>query len=215
MKILAFGDERSAALYDGYTPEKFPEIDLVLGCGDLDRRYFSYVGGLFNAPIYYVLGNHDAKYVEDPPIGGEDIDRRIVRADGIRILGIQGSYWYSGQSLQYSETAMRLRLLRVYPKLWLSGGVDIILAHAPPDLCYDSKDPAHRGFRVFNDLIRRFRPRYFIHGHIHMRYLRKKKRVIKIGETYVVNASGYYVLDYEKGPPERDIRDSSKGVCNI
>ncbi|MFY9146079.1 MAG: metallophosphoesterase [Bacillota bacterium] len=205
MRILAVADERVPQLYDEFDVNRFPKIDLIIGCGDLDPAYRAYLMGAFLAPMYYVRGNHDTG--RDENVGGEDIDCKIVKYKGISIAGFGGSMWYGGGPLQYTEWQMKWRVWKLYPRLWLNSGVDIVIAHAPVKGCQDGPDVCHRGFAVFRDLIKRFRPKYFLHGHVHMNYRRGLKRVQRLEDTWVINCSGYYMFDYEEGPSERDRGD--------
>jgi len=84
-------------------------------------------------------------------------------------------------------------------RFWLRGAPDIVVAHAPPRHVGDGEDRCHRGFDVFGQLIAKYRPRYFVHGHIHRNFLRDEDRVTRIHDTRVINAYGYLVLDYETG----------------
>lgn len=204
MKILAVADERSPQLYDQVDLERFPKIDLIIGCGDLDPEYRAYLMGAFLAPMYYVRGNHDTGRSHDA-VGGEDIDGRIVEYKGITIAGFAGSMWYNGGPLQYTEWQMRRKVWRLYPRLWLKRKLDIVIAHAPVKGCQDGPDGCHRGFAAFRALILRFKPKYFLHGHVHMNYRRNVQRVQRLGDTWVINCSGYYLFDYEAGPNSRDI----------
>ena len=199
MRILAVADGRSQRLYEHYNPERFGRVDLLLGCGDLAADYMSYLMGIFCVPMLYVKGNHDVSFETDPPMGGEDIDGRIVEYKGIRILGLEGSMRYNREPLQYSQRQMNYKIWKLGFKLKRKG-VDVVIAHSPPFGCNDAKDVCHTGFRAYGSLIERFRPRYFLHGHVHMNYGRKTERVAKLYDTYVINCSEFYLLDYEKGP---------------
>ena len=41
----------------------------------------------------------------------------------------------------------------------------------------------------------KYRPRYMVHGHVHQSYQYNFKRVRHHGDTTVINAFGYYLLD--------------------
>ena len=103
---------------------------------------------------------------------------------------------YSGGPHQYTERQMERRIQRLRLKLVRAGGVDIVLAHAPPRGCGDADDFAHRGFEAFLPLLDRYSPKYFIHGHVHKSYTGAGfQRVQRYGGTLVINGSGKYVLD--------------------
>ena len=48
---------------------------------------------------------------------------------------------------------------------------------------------------MFNRLIEQYKPRYFVHGHVHMSYGRQFVRLDKVGETTVINAYEKYIVE--------------------
>ena len=197
MRLLLLADEADRYLWDHYRPGCLEGTDLILAAGDLPPEYLSFLVTMANCPLLYVHGNHDGIYEERPPEGCECIDGRLVRVNGLRILGLGGSPRYSGGPHQYTERQMRRRVRRLWLPLLHAGGADIILTHTPPRGLGDQDNRTHRGFEVFRRLIDRYRPRYFIHGHIHIRYVPGKPRFLHCGETTVVNACGKVWLDIE------------------
>lgn len=195
MRLLLLSDRESPYLYDYYVPGRLAEYDLMLSCGDLRANYLSFLVTMGRARLLYVHGNHDVNYTRNPPEGCECVEDRLVTAGGVRILGLGGSALYNGGPFQYTERQMRRRLFRAGWLVRRAGGVDIMLTHAPPRGCGDAEDLAHRGFEAFYPFIERFKPRYLIHGHVHMNYGRDLPRVQKIGETTVINAFERYVID--------------------
>ncbi len=195
MRLLLLSDRESPYLYDYYVPGRLAEYDLMLSCGDLRANYLSFLVTMGRARLLYVHGNHDVNYTRNPPEGCECVEDRLVTAGGVRILGLGGSALYNGGPFQYTERQMRRRLFRAGWLVRRAGGVDIMLTHAPPRGCGDAEDLAHRGFEAFYPFIERFKPRYLIHGHVHMNYGRDLPRVRKIGETTVINAFERYVID--------------------
>ncbi|MEW6232478.1 MAG: metallophosphoesterase [Chloroflexota bacterium] len=194
MRILVVSDVEESILYDHFQREQWPPIDLVLSCGDLQASYLSFLSSAFNVPVYYVCGNHDESYAQEPPEGGEDLDGRLVDFRGWRIAGLEGSHWYNGKECQYQEWQMRLKTWRLTPLVWLHGGLDIVVTHAPPRGCHDAEDLCHQGFESFNGLIRRHRPSYLLHGHSHLSYQRGQ-RITRLGQTTVINSYGHYLLE--------------------
>ncbi|MBQ7713512.1 MAG: metallophosphoesterase [Oscillospiraceae bacterium] len=195
MKLLLLADTESKYLWDYYRPGRLDGIDLILSCGDLDADYLSFLVTMGRAPLLYVHGNHDGGYAARPPEGCDCIEDRLVTVNGLRILGLGGSACYNGGAHQYGEREMLRRLMRLYPALLRAGGVDVVLTHAPPRGVGDGDDLPHRGFRCFRLLIDRFRPRYFIHGHVHGNYGADVPRVLRCGGTTVINAYERYVLE--------------------
>ena len=191
MKILLVADEESPRFWDYYQPGMLKDIDLMLSCGDLKSDYLTFLVTMGRAPLLYVHGNHDGRYKSRPPEGCDCIDGRLVTVKGIRILGLGGSRRYNNGEHQYTERQMLARVVRLQPQLLLHGGPDIILTHAPAAGLGDGEDLPHQGFEVFLRLLDRYRPRYLIHGHNHLRYGRNIPRLMKYGDTTVSNACGY------------------------
>lgn len=59
MRILAVSDRVLDKLYSGQTRRMFPDIDLIIGCGDLPFYYLDFLTSALDAPLVFVRGNHD------------------------------------------------------------------------------------------------------------------------------------------------------------
>lgn len=197
MKILALADEESAYLWDYFEKSKLEGIDLIISCGDLNPKYLSFIATFTNAPVIYVHGNHDKKYKTMPPEGCICIEDEIYIYKGVRILGLGGSMKYNSDECQYTEREMKKRVRKLRWKLFRSKGFDILVTHAPAFGLNDGEDLPHRGFKVFNTLIEKYNPKYFLHGHVHMRYGRKHVRYDTCKDTKVINAFERCVFEYE------------------
>ena len=199
MKILIVSDEESPALWDYYTPGRLRDYDLILSCGDLKAKYLSFLVTMARCPLLYVHGNHDTDYVKEPPGGCDCIDDALVVYNGIRILGLGGCRRYNARDHQYTEAQMRRRIRKLRWKLWRSGGVDIVVTHAPPEDLGDGEDPAHWGFAALKELLDKYHPKYLVHGHVHLRYGQNQTRELQYGESRIINASERYVLEIPEG----------------
>ena len=184
MKILAIADEESKYLWDYFEKSKLEGIDLIISCGDLDPRYLSFLATFTSAPVLYVHGNHDDKYERIPPEGCICIDDRIYVHEGVRILGL-------------TEREMKKRVRKLWPKLWFRGGFDILVTHAPAYSLNDGRDLPHQGFKIFLKLLEKYRPKYFLHGHVHMSYGRNHKRYDKYQDTNIINAYERCVFEFD------------------
>ena len=200
MRILAVADEESRYYYDYYTPGKLDEFDLILGCGDLHRSYLEFLVTMAHCPVLYVHGNHDESYATQPPGGCVCIDDMIYNHNGVRILGLGGSYRYREGTYMYTEGQMRARVRKLWYPLWRNHGFDILLTHAPARHLNDLDNLTHRGFECFNDLMDRYQPAYFVHGHIHKNYGIKIPQRQKRGGTEVINAFEYCAFDFKPAP---------------
>ena len=197
MKILVLADQRSKSLYEYYEPEKLEGVELIISCGDLDPGYLSFFATVCHAPLIYVRGNHDEVYEDQPPEGCICIEDDIDVHKGIRIMGLGGSMQYIPRaSNQYTEKAMKKRIRKMRWKLWRHKGFDILVAHAPAYQLNDMEDLPHRGFESFRDLMEKYKPKFFIHGHVHANYGGAFKRRDQYGDTMVVNAYEYHMIEY-------------------
>lgn len=199
MKILSISDMVVPELSEQFDARQFDGVELVLSCGDLPPEYLASIREQLDVPLYYVRGNHDIRYQNSPPVGCLDIHQRWITFKGLRIMGLEGSRWYNGGPIQYRDYQMRQMIWRMTPGLWFKGGVDMVITHAPPRHIHDAEDRCHRGFDSFLKLINRFKPRYFIHGHIHAYITDPSQRVTLVGNTHVINTFAYHLLevDYE------------------
>lgn len=196
MKILLVSDKEEPYIWDYFDRERFADVELILSCGDLKAEYLSFLVTMIKAPLLYVHGNHNTDYLKNPPEGCISVEDRIYIHNGIRIIGLGGSHRYNDNEFQYTERQMEKRINRLKPKIWWNKGFDILLTHAPAFGLCDGSDICHRGFKSFNILLDRYTPRYLIHGHQHLNY-KNQKRIIKYKDTEIINAYGYYLLDYK------------------
>ncbi len=197
MKILLLADTESEYIWDYYDENTFKDIDFILAAGDLKASYLEYVSTVTKKTLYYVMGNHDTSYDTKPPLGCICIDGKVVDIKGIKVLGLGGSMKYSKGVNQYSERQMTRRFNKLKLSIYKQGGIDIFLAHSPAFGVEDGEDLCHKGFKVFHDILSLLNPTYFIHGHKHLNYDYKAKRIYTIGNTTCINAYNYHILECE------------------
>ena len=205
MKILALCDQVVEQLYSPSIKERFGDVSLVVGCGDLPSFYLEFVVSMLNAPLIHIPGNHDPAA---PRSDGDlirthcanNIDGQVVEEQGLLFAGLGGSIRYRPDGVnQYSQREMAWRILSMTPRLCWNRArrdryLDILVTHAPPRGIHDAEDPAHVGFDPFNRFIARFRPRYLLHGHSHI-YRRDTVTKTQVGSTTVINVYPYRVID--------------------
>jgi Icc-related predicted phosphoesterase len=199
MKILAVSDFVEPLCCQLPRSCEFAEVQLILSCGDLPPDYLSALSRAFSAPLYYVKGNHDIRYGSYQPRNCIDIHARIASIADLAILGLEGSHWYNGRPLQYTDAQMRQTVRFLRRRLRRQRRLDIVVTHAPPRHIHDRAEPCHRGFQVYRRLIDRYQPRFFLHGHIHRRFSHPSERITRVGRTQVINCSGYYLFDTGEG----------------
>jgi uncharacterized protein len=221
MKVLCIADHVDPFIYSAGIKSRFKDVEIVLSAGDLALEYYDFIVSSLNKPLFFVFGNHnlaDRYHYErryDPfrkpeapdewkhSVGATYIEGRVVRARGLIIAGLGGSIWYNGGEHQYTEFTMFLSMLRLLPglmwnRLFRGRWLDVLVTHAPPYGINDLPDPCHTGFRVFLWFMRTFRPRYLVHGHVHL-YDRNAAREAHYAGTTVLNAYDHTVIDLEPG----------------
>ncbi len=198
MKILTVSDRVEPVLYDQFDRQQFADVELILACGDLPPEYLSFLSGHLNVPLYFVRGNHDLRHDDRPPGDCIPLTHELAEFKGKNILGLEGSRWYNGGPHQYTDREMRWKIRRLGPRIWWRGGIDIVIAHAPPRHIHDAEDRCHRGFKSFRWLIEKYSPTYFIHGHIHANFADASQRTTLYHRTRVINTYGYYLFDTDE-----------------
>ncbi|MER2598500.1 MAG: metallophosphoesterase [Caldilineales bacterium] len=209
MRILAISDKVIPALYSPAMRQLVGPVDLVLSCGDLPDYYLDFIASTLDVRCLMVHGNH-ASGREFEASGGlqpfqrhpMDADSRLVHEKGLAIAGLEGSIRYnSNPRFQYTQYEMWRKALRLVPSLlWhqVRHGrpLDILLTHSPPAGIHDGPDRAHLGFDAFLWLMRRFQPRYLLHGHKHV-YRHDEVVETRYGATQVINVYPWRVLEIE------------------
>ena len=196
MKILFLADEPVPTLWEHLDRRKLEGVGLVCSCGDLPASYLSFLTCFTHAPIFYIHGNHDGRYENEPPEGCVCVDDKLVVHEGIRILGLGGCMRYNLGAHQYTERQMKMRILKRAPELLYRRGFDILLTHAPARGVGDDDDLAHRGFSCFLNLMDRYHPALMVHGHVHQNYRFDFRREREYHGTRVINAFESAFVDW-------------------
>lgn len=194
MKILLVSDREEPYIWDYFDRERFKDIELILSCGDLKAEYLSFLVTMIKAPLFYVPGNHNKDYILHPPEGCDPADDMLLTHNGVRIVGLGGSINYSFKEYQYTEEEMEKRIRKLRKTINKHKGFDILLTHAPARGLGDGDDRAHIGFASFVDMLDRYSPKYFFHGHQHLNY-KVQERIRQYKDTTIVNAFGYHIID--------------------
>ncbi len=205
LKILAVSDMVVDRIYSEQVTERFPDIGMILSCGDLPYEYLEFLVTSMNVPLLYVPGNHDPAYNEKIPAtrahGCEYLDGKVKSVKGLNIAGIGGSIRYRpGCPNKYTQSQMYTRMSSFFPQLfWYlprHGNIlDILIAHSPPRGIHDDDDQAHVGFSAFIDIIQTFKPRFFLHGHTAVYKNNIVSPITQLGTTTVINVYPYRVIE--------------------
>ncbi|MFI3257412.1 MAG: metallophosphoesterase [Spirochaetales bacterium] len=220
MKILCVSDQIDPLVYSSEAKEYFKDIDIILCAGDLAMEYVDYIVSTLNKPTYFVFGNHNLeefcfyhKYETTSTYcqnisdnlryshGATYLGFKTAKEQNVLMAGCSGSMRYNNGLAQYTENQMFFQLIKMIPRLLYNKirygrYIDIFLTHASPLGIHDKQDLCHKGFACYRWFIKKFKPKYMIHGHIHL-YDLQEKRISEWNSTTVINAFSHYVLEYE------------------
>jgi len=206
VRVLAVCDEVDPRLYGG-AARVLHRPDVIIACGDLPAYYLDYLVSKLNVPMYAVHGNHDAPVPLEGSAGfarcgAQWLGNKGLRTpEGLLIAGFDGSLRYNSGAYQSTQTEMRAAVHALVPWLMMNRVrygrfLDVLITHAPPKGVHDAPDRCHTGFSAYNWLIRNFKPRYHLHGHVHL-YDRRTETLTHVGETDVINVYPFRELDLE------------------
>lgn len=208
-KILAVSDQVLDSLYQPDVRQRYPDVDLIIGCGDLPFYYLDFLVSALNKPMCYVRGNHDAHRQYSASRGeltevrgGYDMHCQVRTEKGLIICGLEGSMRYKPErKQQYTEREMTGEVLRMGLRLLISRrkfgqNPDILVTHSPPFGIHDDTDLAHTGFKIFLTFLRTFKPRYMLHGHVHIPE-QQQPAITQYEQTKIINVYPKYTFEIE------------------
>lgn len=222
MKVLCVADHIDPLVYSTSIKSRFSQVEMVLGAGDLPLEYYSFIVSMLNVPLLFVYGNHnlanldiyrgrhvatDARVLNNELLSGNSVgatfmeDRVYRHKKKLLIAGLGGSMRYNDGEHQFTEWQMMMRVLALAPKLWWNKlwygrYLDVLLTHAPPRGIHDRNDKTHLGFKAFLKFMDWFKPRYLIHGHIHLYELNEVRRSV-YRKTTILNCYDHLVLEID------------------
>jgi Icc-related predicted phosphoesterase len=216
VKILCVSDQIDPLVYSPFIKERFTDVDMILAAGDLPMDYLDFIISILNKPLFFVFGNHHTEQMkyfrknqEIPFMENEDreflcfgaihLGSKVRIEEGFIVAGLGGSMRYNRGPNQFTDFEMFLETIKLIPRLmwnrvFLGRFVDVLLTHAPPKGIHDKNDKCHWGFKAFLWFMKVFKPRYLVHGHIHL-YDLSSVRCTQWENTLVINAYSHYVID--------------------
>jgi Icc-related predicted phosphoesterase len=208
MKILCVSDQIDPLIYTSSIKQRHSDVDFVISAGDLPMDYLDFIISTLNKPLFFVLGNHHVdEFTQNNPGLGNDfnycgatfVESKIRHESGFLVAGLGGCMRYNRGENQFTNFEMNIRILKLIPalvfnRLFRGRFLDILLTHASPRGIHDREDKCHQGFKCFLWFMRIFKPRFLVHGHIHL-YDLSEVRATKYCDTMVINAYSHYVLD--------------------
>jgi hypothetical protein len=206
IRFLAASDEPARALEHEVNRVALGPLDGVIGCGDLEPHWLSFLADAFHAPLVYVRGNHDrggAWEARDNTVPGPLGAGGGTRLAGIAIAGLEwpgvrdrGNQRRGGLAWVH---ALRIAARTLVTRL--GGGTEpvLVISHAPPAGAGDAvSDAYHVGFPAYRWLMDRLHPPLWLHGHTTTASVAALDAVV--GPTTLVNVTGAVLV--ELVPPD-------------
>lgn len=204
IRILAASDEPDPALEDPRNRDGLGPIDAIVGCGDLEPPWLTFLGDAFHAPVVYIRGNHDrgGAWTEPDRFPAPLRSGTTARVAGINVIGLEwpavdapGNRRRDGRAW---PSVLRIAGRAVVARLRGRWEPSLVISHAPPRGVGDTPEDAyHVGIGAYRWLLDRLRPPIWLHGHTNVAAAREL--TIERGPTILVNVTGSIVV--ELAPP--------------
>ena len=182
-------------------------MDLVLCAGDLPLDYLDFIISSLNKPLFFVFGNHYTDKMRHfkgaggrnfPGCGAIHLDSKVRIEKNIIVAALGGAMRSNRGENQYSEPEMFFKAVKLIPRLlwnrvFHGRFADILLTHAPPKGIH-CKEECRQGFKTFLLFMKFFKPRYLVHGYIHL-YDLSGARCTQWEKTAVINAYSHFIIE--------------------
>lgn len=129
--------------------------------------------------IYALLGNHDGDYISEFELN--NLNGNIIDINGVKMLGIQGSYKYKPENFPSFSQKESIEFLDGKEK------VDILVSHDAAFGLSGRNDVAHQGLFGITYYLFKNKVPYCIHGHLHTPYSKQLINGTKVNCYYMYN----------------------------
>ncbi|MBE6687736.1 MAG: hypothetical protein E7588_00495 [Ruminococcaceae bacterium] len=171
LKVVAVSDVHG---HTGFHPDSFSEFmsnidkyDVCILLGDFyDCDIQKILDIIPKERIIALRGNHDSFDIYEK-YGIQNIDRKSVTVNGVRIAGIEGSFRYKNRDFPSYTQYESLRTARDMPQ-----GADVLITH---DCMFTEakNDAAHAGLIGITHYVFANGVKWHIHGHLHKSYYKE------------------------------------------
>ena len=139
---------------------KHPDFDACLLLGDhSDSDIKKVLNHISKDKIYALLGNHDVDYIANYNLN--NLNGNIININGVRLLGIQGSFKYKPVDFPSFTQEDSIKFLKDKEQ------TDVLISHDGPFDDNMINNPAHQGLFGITYYLFKNKIKYNIHGHIH------------------------------------------------
>jgi hypothetical protein len=194
IRLLAASDEPDPTLESRSNRVRLGAVDAIIGCGDLEPEWLAFLGDAFDAPLAYVVGNHDRglswSAATNIPVPLHSGGTSLIA--GLRVVALP---WPSAGTLGNvrDEGAAWRQALAAGARLVFGRRPLLFVSHVPPRGAGDGPDEYHRGFAGYRWLLNRTRPPLWLHGHVTTASVPELR--VDVGSTTLVNVTGSVLVE--------------------
>lgn len=202
----------------GFFPDLPKEAEIIIHSGDLcpnmtrghretevkfqsewvKRNALTFKDWIGDRPFLFCMGNHDftpyvCRTLREVGIDAIDITSTKIERDGIKYYGFPFIPYIDGEwNGECFVDQMQREVRRLKDEL--ESGIDILVAHAPIAGILDSFNGNHYGNCQMADMFnyrldRKFWPKAYLCGHIHLNDLDQKNRMSELDGMIISNAA--------------------------
>ena len=201
IRLLAVSDDVDPALDHAVNREALGHLDAIVGCGDLEPSYLSFLGDAFGVPVAFVRGNHDRGAQWSGTVGHGPkplVSGRPIKLDGIIVIPLEWPGVEHDRALRDEWRAwfdvVRARAGLLGRRLRRDSAPVLVVSHAPPRGVGDvAADRYHLGFVAYRWLLERLRPPLWLHGHTTLASVADWRA--SLGPSTVANVTGSILVE--------------------
>lgn len=185
IKILAISDTHGTLDKDEFQEfiKYSNDYDIAVMIGDHYTRDIDIIiDNVDKSKLVGLLGNHDYDYLSEYNV--PNINGRIIEVNGLKILGMQGSFKYKSVDFPSFTQEESINFFNNFES------VDILISHDTRFNPEKIKDPAHQGLIGITNYIYEKKIPYHIHGHIHDSYHKEL-----VNGTKEISVFGYEMIN--------------------
>ena len=182
IKIILVADSHGCLKEEDFSEFVFKnsEYDICLLLGDYSGNDINIIlKYIKREKIYALLGNHDKDYISEFKLN--DLNGKVIEVNGVKLLGIQGSYKYKPEKFPSFSQKESIEFLNSKEK------VDILVSHDAPYGLSGRSDVAHQGLFGITYYLFKNKVPYCIHGHLHTPYTKELINGTKVKCCYMYN----------------------------